>query len=105
MVNTWLSTTIDSSCQTLFVPNLRGCALEVERCSCDGLNLSSWDRGGTHGEHIRTTELKLVISNGCLCEVTTQVPVRMVSQIDGSLSFFVGSDCVPGHDQLVSRVN
>ena len=52
VVNAVLATSINGSRQALFVTNCGEISYKVERSSTHGLDLTCWNRCGTHWEHI-----------------------------------------------------
>ena len=45
-----------------------------------------------------------MLRDGAVREVSTQVPIRVIRQIDGSLGILVWCFSLPGHDQLIGLI-
>ena len=46
-----------------------------------------------------------MLRDGAVCEVSTQVPICVIRQIDGSLGILIGCVSLPGHDQLIGLID
>ena len=63
VVDTRLTSAIDGPSQPFLIPNDLEVADEVERSATDGLDLASWNRCGSHRQHVRAPKLELVLSD------------------------------------------